>query len=1328
MKKKTMALAIMVFVMVIMLPVILVFTTAAAEDQLNHTVIADATYGEDVVFNADVVYDGGTSVVSAKVYYNTYGKSTSFTSIDMLNSEGNTYSATLEGKWAVVPYIYYYIEIVTDTATLTSGSLELPHRIAVGEKAGYAAPKIMVTESIAIAGNRADFVELKNIGTTAIELSKLSLVMNEYICDGAALVIDETNFKGESFIAVSNEDGKSKSRITAENEILINPGDTFVVFTGKTADVATEQGGLASTAAAFNFDYIVNQYTASRVGELGSNIEALLELANTKAFLTVSDPYSADEAILPDPSANYQDTAYGTMWTVMYDGVDVTRVVMGMNNDGTPNLLDKSTKNAQSATNGFGSIQYSPYFVDVTYGETTLTMQSRLTAARETGITIGADKALPSLNAIASSIELDSKDQVKQIVLSEYVEVTEGGYYANEYDVAFTVRKGEGAETPITEGIFEVNGEGEYIVTATFTSSDFDTFTQQVALITMVDTEAPVLTDLVIASDLAYDCNIDLSVTIQDNKTVAEAAIFVKYAGNADWTSTALVAGENDVYTFSLSNVRVPKVFYYIEATDLIGNIGRIGSPDTPEVLEIAEKEGHKAPMLIITEANAIKGRRADFVEIFNNSNKPIALSDVVIKRYDYIITNGVFTNEFIARNANASSTIAICDSSDDNASRTEITAVNDVIIPSGATFTVFFGNMNAGELNAAPYNLNYIRSFYNAEAFPNIDLSGLVDNVNAFVVTSPMAPSPTYTELKYGTAYAVEYKGAEMSVAVVGMDNQGNLSDDASVNTTAASVGSLQFAHYQNAITINEVTQVFQTKISENKQAVINFNQFQTEQVPADRYIVRPEAAPIKDKQVIYGSSGIFDLTTLYTLLTNGYNDNEYTITAKADTLEIADLTKYEYTAGLKTLVFTVASTESVFESYQFEIKFEAVDIPVIQAEEVNSGLLIYGQIDSLDVHNYFTITDGAFADQYDVEIRSSLPLVDNDILVAGDYEITIVVTPTTEGAFETIEKSFLINVVAKTAPSVSADKTEVKEMITGTEYDLTALFTVNKGTFENANVIWTVTRNEENVTVQENKITASEGIYTVRLSIAPETPGEFDTVESTAVTLTLELVEPSVEIPETVVDNEVSVTINKDSEQIDITSYFEVDANSFEGLYTVSYEVTKGGEKLTLSDNKLPNIAGEYVVSVRIASSNEEFEDVVKTITVKIIKNIPAIGLKEISMEAKKGAEIDIEEYFAVTGNNYDASEYTVTYSVSLEGREIEITQGKFTAKKAGEYQVKVTVTAKDGSFEPIVKTFEITSIKGVNTGLIVTLFIIAGLILAGVAAMLIKNKKKS
>ena len=1286
----------------------------SAAEQLTHTVVTNAEYATDIEFNALVEGE----VISAKVYYNTYGKSTKFNELDMvMETEGN-YTAILSGNVAVVPYIYYYLEVVTATETLLSGESSNPHRISVAPKADYLAPQIMVTEANAVNGRRYDFIELKNNGVTPIDLSKLAITVHEYIVQEGVLVVDDTTFRGEALMALSAPDGKTKERITSENEVQIQPGEVFVVFIGKTAAVSTEQGGLADTAASFNFEYLAAQYTASRVGPFGVNSEDIVTYANTKMFLAVSDPYSADSALIPDPSASYKDTAYGTLWTVKYEEAEITKAVVGMNNDGSAALTDKSTNNAFSATAGVTSVHYSAYFVDVQFGEEVLTVQSRVTADREVGINFGIEKELPNIEVADSIIGLQTSEDVKTIDLKNLLKINEGGFYRSEFDFALTARKGDELDTPVVDGNYTINGEGEYTITVTFSSADFETFTKTVVLTAMVDSIAPTLSNLVVTESPAYGDSVSFSVEIVDNVELSTdnvPALFYKAIGNAEYNRVNLIPGENNLYTITLDNVKVEQLYYYISAQDLIGNVGTIGNVEAPNTVSVTMPE--QVPQkLIITEANAIRSKRADFIEIYNNTNKPLALSDVVIKRYDYIVLDGAFTDGFINRETNYVTTLATFVNTEVERSFTEITPTNEVYIQSGETFVVFVGDISS--LAKAPFYLDYIRNYYNETNFPNIDLSNLIDNVNAFIVNTSIDPSPSYNEAKYGTAFAVEYRGLEESVAVLGMDNNGAFVNDASVNSSASSVGSVQYSHYLTDVTINGVTQTVQNRLSANGEAVISLNSVQPEQLPEEMHIVVPEVTLDSDVHTIYGNAGVFDLTSLLNVLANGYEETEYNITAHDGTASISDLKNYAYTAGTKTIIFTIESTEAVFETYTITLTFTVVDVPTVIAEN-SAGKLIYGEIDSIDVRDFFSINDGAFADLYTVIITSNLPLVDNAILFAGDYEITVTLKPVNEDAFLDVVKTFTILVTAETAPSIEVDSDAVEANINGETFDISSLFNVSKGSFEDAEVLYTVTLNGNPVNLEGSLLEANAGTYLVKASVVPANEGEFTSVEET-VSLTLVKVAPSI----TVSNDTVNYSKDSSLTVINLNDLFTIVGNSYQtDEYTVTYTVKNGQVDVTVTEMTIPAAAGTFTFTITINADDSSFETVEKVINI-VVKEVPVITAEDKEVEVKKGSEIDLTSYVNIDSKDFSETEYTLNYQVKFDNQEVELTNGKFVGEKAGAYEITVTISAD--AFEDITQVFTINVELQSNSLIAIILSAIAVLTAGTVVFFVIKSRR--
>jgi hypothetical protein len=1290
----------------------------AASEQLSHTVVQNANYGSDIVFNAAVEGE----VLSAKLYYNTFGKSSKFTAVDLAAGTEGNYTATLPGNVAVVPYIYYYLVVETAAGTLTNGSAANPHRIKVAPKASYVAPQIVVTEANAVNGRRYDFIELKNNGATAIDLSKLSITVHEYIVQNGALVVGESNYKGEALMAVSAADGKTKTRITSENEVQIQPGEVFVVFIGKTAALSSEQGGLADNNASFNFQYLAEQYTGSRMGSFPVNNGDIVTYANTKMFLAVSDPYTAESAVIPDPSASYTANAYGTLWTVKYNGNEVTKAVVGMNNDGTANLKDKSTNNAFSDTSGVTSVHYSPYFVDVQFGEDTLTVQSRLTDAREVSINFGIERDLPGVEAVETVIDLSSAEEERPINLNDFLTITEGGFYRSEFDVALAVRKGEGDDTPVVDGEYTLHGAGEYTVTVTFTSQDFATFTKTIVLNALVDSVAPVLSDLEVTETPAYGDSITFSVEITDNVALSPdnvPALFYKAVGNAAYTRVALVPGENNVYSVTLENVKVGQVYYYLAAYDMVGNVGSIGTAENPQKITVTMPD-QEVQQLIITEANAIRSKRAEFVEIYNNTNKPIALSDVVIKRYDYIVTNGAFTEAFINRETSYVTTLATFVNTATERSFTEITPANEVYIASGETFVVFIGDISS--LASSPFYLDYVRNYYKESSFPNIDLSKLNDNVNAFIVNTSIDPSPTYSATKYGTAYAVEYRGTETSVAVIGMDNNGNFIDEASVDSSAASVGSIQYSHYRTDVTINGVTQTVQNRLSANKEAVISFNIVQPEQIPAQKFIVRPEVTLKQEAHTIYGGAGVFDLTALLEVLANGYEAGEYSISAHDGVAAIADLANYAYTTGAKTITFTVSSPENVFEAYTLTLSFNVINIPSIEAENA-SARLIYGQVDSINVSDFYAINAGAFADQYTVSVTSNIPLVNNAILLAGTYEITVTVRPVTAEAFPNVVKTFTIVVTADTAPSVEAEEEAVEATINGATFDVSSLFTVSTGSFDDAEVVYTVTLNGNPVSLEGTLLAANAGTYVVKARVVPATEGDFSAVEAT-VTLTLVKVAPTITAKDVVVQGTVVYAKEASLTTINLNDLFTVIGNSYQSSeYTLGYSVKKGQTDVTITDMTIPAAVGTYTFTITLNTNDEEHE-VELEITI-VVKAVPVISGENADVEGKKGMEVDLGQYVSVDPKDYQASQYTVNYSVKYFGENVQVTNGKFAPKNSGAYEVTITVSGTE--FQTITKTITL-NVELASSGSLLVIIISAVAVVTGgtVAFILIKRRK--
>ena len=1270
-----------------------VFGVRAAGDP-TFTPVTAAQYGQTVDVTVDT--DGMTGVTGAKLYYTTYGGSTAFRAVDMTLT-GTTYAYTVPASMTVVPNIYYYIELTTDVDPVLLGSAAAPYRMAVAPKTGYTAPKIAVTEAIAISGNRADFIELKNTSNAPIELSKLSLKIYEMVYQTVdselTFVKADGNYKGEVFLATKGTTADGKTRITTDNEKTIQPGETFVVFTGKTASQTYEQGGLATTAAAYNYDYLRAQYTANRVGANGSMIEDLADIEDTRAFLTVSDPWTADSAVMPDPSANYKADTFGTLWEIWYDGDSTTSVLTGANNDGSVNLTDKSTTGKFAAAAGFGSVQYSPYAVEVTQGGQTINVQSRLTDAREVGISMGTDRKLPSVSLTTNAIDLTSATEQKEVDLTTLLAFDNGMYYGNEYTVSYRIKKDNGDYAAVSGATATLDGVGEYTVEVSIAPWDVqDPIVKEVTFEALADTVAPTIANVQETGDKSFGSTFTVSATVTDNVELSEetpAVLYYKTIGNAAY-KTAAMTSDGDVFSASVAGIKSPVLFYYIEATDKLDNKAQHGSAAEPKKVTFTPSATQAEAPLIITEANVIRSRRADFIEVYNNGNKPVALSKVTLKRFDSVVTSGAFKAEFLANTTTFVSTLATSTATDTEGTVTEITAANEVYVQPGQTFVIFVGNLTNGgtsPLAQAPYNVEFIKNFYREGQFTGIDLTKLEANVNAFMLTTPLDPSPTYSAGAYGTAFRIEYDGAVSSTVILGMDNDGSVvTDDASTGTVENTVGSVQCSYYTNDVMLGGETVTVQSRMSDNKQAVISFNTVYEGQTPAERYAFRPEVTLTKTTDTVYSTDPI-DLTDYLTVQANGYEDTEFAITAFAGSDPIADLTAFVPSVGSNAVRFHIASTATpaAFEAYDVTLTLTAVNTPGLTVTEADSMQLLYGQVDSIDVSDLYTVTDGAFAGQYDVNITSNLPLVNNKIMIAGSYVITVTVTPKTAGAFEPISKTINLTVTAKTVPSVTGDTT-ANGAIAGDTFDLSTLFTVDKHDFTDAVVTYAVTKDSQAVTVTGTTIPAVAGTYSVTVSVAAAND-EFETVSATTA-LTLSMLAPSV------TGSDASFAI-KDVTAVDVSTLFSVQANSYAGKYTVAYTATRNGAAITLTDgSKLPLIRGEYRVTATVQASDASFNDVTHTITVTLQKTVPTVtaGQNE-TVQVGAGEAIDVAGKFTVAAGDYAAGEYTVAYSVTLNGAAVTMDGTTFKADAAGTYKVTVTVTAADGSFEAVSASLDLT-----------------------------------
>ncbi len=98
---------------------------------IDHTPVTDAPPGLSVTLVADVTDNVG--VQSVNLFYRQIGD-TLYSSISMVHTTGDRFSATIEGSLITSPGIEYYIEASDGISSVRSGRPEFPHQVSVIDK------------------------------------------------------------------------------------------------------------------------------------------------------------------------------------------------------------------------------------------------------------------------------------------------------------------------------------------------------------------------------------------------------------------------------------------------------------------------------------------------------------------------------------------------------------------------------------------------------------------------------------------------------------------------------------------------------------------------------------------------------------------------------------------------------------------------------------------------------------------------------------------------------------------------------------------------------------------------------------------------------------------------------------------------------------------------------------------------------------------------------------------------------------------------------------------------------------------------------------------
>ena len=404
--------------------------------------------------------------------------------------------------------------------------------------------------------------------------------------------------------------------------------------------------------------------------------------------------------------------------------------------------------------------------------------------------------------------------------------------------------------------------------------------------------------------------------------------------------------------------------------------------------------------------------------------------------------------------------------------------------------------------------------------------------------------------------------------------------------------------------------------------------------------------------KDITSNSGGFY--TGLYTERFN-VNISDYSLVSSTDfaapvNAEIAELPTTISSDAEMQKVIDAAGNYKALLSYKSGVtaenasKIEALDASV--ASYVDSRIL------GLDV-NQTTFVDDAFAV---LDLYENLPVEYQD-------EVTQV-----EALAEALEKAeswedptIVKPVVEILTPSTAntGDVVEVKytatDNITSSE-NLEITVTVKKGV-------------TTNVSLTDNKFTAQEGTYTIKVT-AKDEHGNIGTANLTLTVTTLDTEKPAITI--------TTPTSAKVGDEVEVKYNVTDNASSASDLEVI-VSVVKNGSVVNLTNNKFVAEAGTYsiTVSAKDAAGN------VNSASIDVVVNPDDTTKPTVTITTPTTAEVGEEVFVTYTASDDKSAANKMTYVVKVEkdGAEVAVTNNKFVAE-AGTYTITLTVTDEAGN----------------------------------------------
>ena len=401
----------------------------------------------------------------------------------------------------------------------------------------------------------------------------------------------------------------------------------------------------------------------------------------------------------------------------------------------------------------------------------------------------------------------------------------------------------------------------------------------------------------------------------------------------------------------------------------------------------------------------------------------------------------------------------------------------------------------------------------------------------------------------------------------------------------------------------------------------------------------------------------------------------------------EISDIKKViDVSSEYKTLLTLKSNVSSANQE-----KIERLDAEVVT--------FVDGKIDALDPNKPSYVDDVLALEQlyYELPVEYSDNLTKLDVLIEALENI------------ENWEDPSLVKPEVEITTSATANA--------GDEIEVTYNVSDNLTSAENLIVTVTVKKGITNINLTDNKFTAEEGTYTIKVSAKDEDGN------TGSATLTLTVTVADTEKPEITISTPSTATVGDEVE----VKYTVTDNVSSGADLEVVVSVVKDGQNIELTNNKFTAAEGTYTITISAKDAagniNQASLDVVvgKAASDDTVK--PNITITTPST-ASVGEDVLIT--YTANDNKTAANKLTIVVEVKKDGNVITISNNKFTAE-AGTYTITITATDEAGNTQTASSTVTVAAPqtnKGCGGSVLASMF---GVAVLGATVILVKKRKE-